>query len=84
MLDANPDFVDYDEFAMDDYMNFKYLSPKTYEYDKLEEDDFFLDDYLFQMEEPKIIDEEKQYFKGYRLVLRHIQNTMKCLFNLLW
>ena len=35
MLDANPDFVDYDEFAMDDYMNFKYFSPKTYEYDKV-------------------------------------------------
>ena len=59
MLDANPDFVDYDEFAMDDYMNFKYFSPKTYEYDKLEEDDFFLDDYLVLDEEPKIIDEEK-------------------------
>lgn len=63
MLDANPDFVDYDEFAMDDYMNFKYFSPKTYEYDKLEEDDFFLDDYLVSDEEPKIIDEEKHISK---------------------
>ena len=59
MLDANPDFVDYDEFAMDDYMNFKYYSPKTYEYDKLEEDDFFFDDYLMTDEKPKVIDEEK-------------------------
>ena len=63
MLNANPDFVDYDEFAMDDYMNFKYFSPKTYEYDKLEEDDFFLDDYLMTDEKPKVIDEENNFSK---------------------
>lgn len=63
MLNANPDFVDYDEFAMDDYMNFKYYSSKTYEYDKLEEDDFFFDDYLVTDEKPKIIDEDKNISK---------------------
>lgn len=63
MLDANPDFVDYDEFAMDDYMNFKYYSPETYEYDSLEEDDFFFDDYLVTDEQPKVIDEENNFSK---------------------
>lgn len=63
MLDANPDFVDYDEFAMDDYMNFKYYSPEAYEYDSLEEDDFFFDDYLMTDEQPKIIDEENNNSK---------------------
>lgn len=62
MLDANPDFVDIDEFAMDDYMNFKYFSSKTYEYDKIEEDDFFFDDYIITDEKPKIIDENKNKF----------------------
>lgn len=58
MLDANPDFVDYDEFAMDDYMNFKYFHPSTYEYKKLEEDDFFINDYIEISSKPKIIDED--------------------------
>lgn len=63
MLNANPDFVDYDEFAMDDYMNFKYFSPSTYEYDEIEEDDFFFDDYLMTDEKPKVIDEENNFSK---------------------
>ena len=63
LLNANPDFVDYDEFAMDDYMSFKYFSPKAYEYDKIEEDDFFFDDYIFTEEKPKVIDEEKNHSK---------------------
>lgn len=63
MLNANPDFVDYDEFAMDDYMNFKYFSTSTYEYDEIEEDDFFFDDYLMTDEKPKVIDEENNFSK---------------------
>ena len=59
MLNANPDFVDYDEFAMDDYMSFKYYHTKHYEEKNIEEDDFFFDDYVMVDEKPKIIDETK-------------------------
>ena len=58
LIDANPDFIDYTEFAMDDYLEYKYYDNKLYEYDKIEEDDFFLDDYVMLDNEPKIIDEE--------------------------
>ena len=61
LIDANPEFIDYTEFAMDDYLNFKYYNSDLYEYDNIEEDDFFMDDYLVLDNEPKIIDEENNH-----------------------
>lgn len=63
LIDANPIFVDDKEFAMDDYLNYKYFDNGLYEYNKIEEDDFFLDDYLMLDNEPKIIDEENNTSK---------------------
>lgn len=59
LIDANPDFIDYEEVFFDDYMNFKYFSDDVYESKNLDEDDFFLDDYLVMDTKPNIIDEEK-------------------------
>lgn len=57
LIDANPIFVDDTEFAMDEYLNYKYFDNGLYDYDNIEEDDFFLDDYIISNNESKIIDE---------------------------
>ena len=61
MLDANPVFIDYGEFAMNEFLSFKYYQNSLYEPSEIKEDDFFGDDYIMVDEKPEIIDEKNNY-----------------------
>lgn len=63
MLDANPVFIDYGEFAMNEFLNFNYYDNNLYHSDKIEEDDFFGDDYIMIDNKPEIIDEKNNSSK---------------------